>query len=410
VTRVAWFHCFSGIAGDMALGSLVDAGADLEEVRHLLQPIAMGEWSVTAEAVLRGGIAATHIEVHATEDGVVRTYANITGLIEGAGLPDRVRQRALATFAGLAEVEGRLHHRNPAQVHFHEVGGVDAIVDIVGTCAALELMDIDRVETSAVATGTGMVRSSHGLLPNPSPAAVELLAGVPTYGRDVTVELTTPTGAALVKALAAAHGPLPAMTVEASGFGAGRRELEDMPNCTQVVIGEASDTSAKGLPPTAQPLVLLETNIDDATGETLAHAVDALLRAGANDAWLTPATMKKGRPGHVLSVMADVALVDQLRRLIQDETGSLGVRATAVSRWASPRRTEVVEVDGMPVRVKISPGRAKAEHDDVASLAVLRHLPLREASRRAEAEWWSRRPEPEPGPGPGPGPEPHSSG
>ena len=389
MSRVAWFHCYSGIAGDMALGSLVDAGADLDEIRSLLQPIAMGEWSVTAEPVLRGGIGATHIEVHAPEDGVVRTYANITGLIHDAGLPERVERRALATFAALAEVEGRLHHRNTAQVHFHEVGGVDAIVDIVGTCAALELLGIDRVETSAVATGTGMVRSAHGLLPNPSPAAVELLAGVPTYGRDVTVELTTPTGAALVASLSSAHGAMPAMTVTASGFGAGRRELDDLPNCTQVVIGEAADPVDVTGP--SQPLVLLETNVDDATGETLAHTIESLMAAGANDAWLTAITMKKGRPGHLVSVLTDIALLEQLRAVLTRETGSLGVRATAVTRAAAPRQTDVVEVEGLPVRVKVSPGRAKAEHDDVASIARLHNLPLREVSRRAEAEWWASR-------------------
>jgi len=423
VSRIAWFHCFSGIAGDMALGSLIDAGADLDAVRTMLESIAMGEWSVTAEAVQRGGIAATRVMVHAPEDGVVRTYANIVSLIDGAHLPVRVRSRALATFAGLAEVEGRLHHRNTAQVHFHEVGGIDAIVDIVGTCAALEILGVDRVETSAVATGTGMVRSAHGLLPNPSPAAVELLAEVPVYGRDVTVELTTPTGAALVAALSSAHGPLPPMTVTSTGYGAGSRELEELPNCTQVVIGEAlvrpassrdahfgpgprSDQDVEGnltgtAPLDGQPVYLLETNVDDATGETLAHAIDALMRAGAHDAWVTAAVMKKGRPGHIVSALADVALAAQVRAVMRSETGSLGVRGSILSRWPAGRDTETVEVEGHPVRIKVSPGRAKAEHDDVAAIAVLHNLPAREVARRAESEWWSRQtPAPDAGPDP----------
>jgi len=421
VSRIAWFHCFSGIAGDMALGSLIDAGADLDAVRSMLESIPMGEWSVTAEAVQRGGIAATHVMVHAPEDGVVRTYANIVGLIESATLPERVRSRALATFAGLAEVEGRLHHRNTAQVHFHEVGGIDAIVDIAGTCAALEILGVDRVETSAVATGTGMVRSAHGLLPNPSPAAVELLAEVPVYGREVTVELTTPTGAALVAALSSAHGPLPAMTITSTGYGAGSRELEELPNCTQVVIGEALVRSASSptgqfwpgprpdgddegdltgtAPLDGQPVYLLETNVDDATGETLAHAIDALLRAGAHDAWVTAAVMKKGRPGHIVSALADVALAGQVRAVMRSETGSLGVRGSILSRWPAGRDTETVEVEGHPVRIKVSPGRAKAEHDDVAAIAVLHNLPAREVARRAESEWWSRQ-SPDPGPAP----------
>lgn len=389
MTRVAWFHCFSGVAGDMALGSLVDAGAPLEAVRAMLEPLGLGAWSVEAEPVQRGGIAATHVVVRAGDEGVVRTHANIAGLIEAAELPERAKRRALATFGVLAEVEGRLHRRPPAQVHFHEVGGVDAIVDIVGTCAALEILGVDRVETSAVATGTGVVRTAHGLLPNPSPAAVELLSGVPTYGRDVGVELTTPTGAALVAALASGHGPLPAMTITATGFGAGTREMDDLPNCLQVVIGQAQPAGGSG-PTSGQPVVLLETNVDDVTGETLAHTLEALLEAGAHDAWVTPVVMKKGRPGHVVSVLCDVSLAAQLRTVLTSETGTLGVRGQLLERWPLRRGADQVEVDGLTVRVKVSPGRVKAEHEDAARVARLRGAPLREVARRAEAAWWAQ--------------------
>ncbi|MBV9410374.1 MAG: LarC family nickel insertion protein, partial [Acidimicrobiia bacterium] len=195
---LAWFHCFSGIAGDMALGSLVDAGADLDEIRRILDRLPVGGWGLDGEAVLRAGVAATKVHVHAQEDGVIRTYAHISGIVDEARLPDRVRDRSQAVFAAMAEVEGRLHRRAPGQVHFHELGGIDAIVDVVGTCAGLELLGVDEVWASAVATGTGMVRSAHGMLPNPAPAVVALLAGAPTYGRDVSVELVTPTGAALL--------------------------------------------------------------------------------------------------------------------------------------------------------------------------------------------------------------------
>lgn len=395
MSRVAWFHCFAGIAGDMALGSLVDAGADLSEIQALLAGIPMGRWSVTAEAVQRGGVAATHVTVEATDEGIIRTHAHIAGLIESAVLPERVRERALATFAVLADVEGRLHRRSAAQVHFHEVGGVDAIVDIVGTCAALELLGVDRVQTSAVATGIGMVRTSHGLLPNPSPAAAELLVGVPVYGRDVSVELTTPTGAALVAALASAHGPLPSMRITSTGYGAGTKELDDLPNCTQVVIGQTEDrTSGPGVPgselgQSGQPVILLETNVDDATGETLAHAVVALMTAGAHDAWITPVVMKKGRPGHVVSVLTDMALARQVGTVLQSETGTLGVRGQVMDRWPVPRRLYEAEVAGLTVRVKVSAGRAKAEHDDAAVVARLRDLPVREVSRQAEETWWA---------------------
>jgi uncharacterized protein (TIGR00299 family) protein len=381
MTRLAWFHCFSGIAGDMALGSLVDAGADLGEVRDVLGKLPVGGWSVEAEPVLRCGIAATKVHVRAQETSVVRTAAHITALVEEARLPDRVRHRALAVFNALAEAEGRLHRRPPEQVHFHEVGGLDAIVDVVGTCAALEVLGIDELHASAVATGTGMVRSAHGLLPNPAPAVVELFAAVhaPTTGLDVGVELTTPTGAAILAALATSFGPLPSMAIERSGFGAGSRELDGRPNATQVVVGERVAAMPQG-----QPVLLLEANVDDATGETLAHTVSALLAAGAHDAWITPIVMKKGRPAHTISALADVALAAQVAGVLTDESGSLGVRGVAYERWPSERRSDVVEVAGYPVRVKISPGRVKVEHDDAAHVAGRAGLPLREVVSLAE--------------------------
>jgi hypothetical protein len=384
VTTAAWFHCFAGIAGDMALGSLLDAGADEREVVHLVERLPVGGWKLETEPTMRNGIAATGLTVHAEETGIVRTHGHIAGLIEEARLPDRVRDRALAVFRALAEAEGRLHRRPPDQVHFHEVGGIDAIVDIVGTCAALEVLGIDTVHASAVATGTGMIRSAHGALPNPAPAVVELLRGAPTYGRDIGMELTTPTGAALLAALVTGWGPLPAMTIAATGFGAGSRELPDLPNLTQVVLGTLDDVPLGE----GQPVVLLEANLDDATGETLAHTVAALLDAGAHDAWVTPIVMKKGRPAHTVSALADPTLAGQVAARLTAETGSLGVRGTRLERWPAPRSTAMVEVDGLPIRIKVSPGRSsKPEHDDVAKVARLRGLPLREVRFRAERAW-----------------------
>ncbi|MGH9083956.1 MAG: nickel pincer cofactor biosynthesis protein LarC [Acidimicrobiales bacterium] len=382
MTRLAWFHCFSGIAGDMALGSLLDAGADLDEVRSLLDRLPVGGWDIEAEPVLRCGIAATKLHVHAEEGTVVRTAAHISALVDEARLPRRVSSRARAVFAALAEAEGRLHRRPPEQVHFHEVGGLDAIVDVVGTCAALEVLDVDEVRASPVVTGSGMVRAAHGMLPNPAPAVVALLASVsaPTIGLDVGVELTTPTGAALLAALASGFGPLPSMAIEATGFGAGTREIDGRPNATQVVIGSAADELAGG-----QPVVLLEANVDDATGEALAHTIGALLEAGAHDAWVTPIVMKKGRPAHTVSALADVALARQVAATLTAETGSLGVRGTTLERWPSARREETVEVEGFPVRIKVSPGRVKVEHDDAARVARRAGLPLREVISRAEA-------------------------
>ncbi len=389
MTTIAWFHCFAGIAGDMALGSLLDAGADVDEVCGLIERVPIGGWRLELQPVMRAGLAASRAVVHADEDGVVRTYAHISGLIDEARLPDRVRDRAHATFAALARAEGRLHRRPPEQVHFPEVGGIDAIVDVVGVCSALEILGVDDVRASPVATGSGMIRSLHGILPNPAPAVVELLRGAPTYGRDLNVELTTPTGAALLAANATSYGPIPAMTVSATGFGAGTRELDDLPNVTQVVLGTAPIAAADE---PGQPVVQLEVNVDDATGEVLAHAVAALLDAGAHDAWITPIVMKKGRPAYTVSVLGDPALVEQLSRVLANETGSLGVRGRRLDRWPAARINAEVEVEGLPIRVKVSAGRVKVEHDDAARAARRTGLPLREVLARAEAAWHTRHP------------------
>ncbi len=406
VRTVAWFHCFAGIAGDMALGSLVDAGADPGEVLALLERLPLPGWGLEFEPVLRGGVAATHAVVAVEDNVVVRTHAHIVGLIEEARLPERVARRALATFAGLADVEARLHRRTVDQVHFHEVGGHDTIIDVVGTAAALEVLGVDEVESSPVATGLGMVRAAHGMLPNPAPAVVALLEGIPTWGRNVSVELTTPTGAALLAALSSGFGPMPPMRVTGQGFGAGSNELGELPNCTQVVIGvrvgrQAGTDLITGVPAgpahagvlatgdsdAGQAVAVLAANVDDATGEQLAHAVEALLDAGAYDAWLTPVVMKKGRPGTVVNVLCDPARVGTIRGVLRDATGSLGVRATFGERWPAPRSMESVWVDGQLIRVKVSGGRVKAEYEDVARASRRSGLPLREVASRAEASW-----------------------
>ncbi len=377
---LAWFHCFSGIAGDMALGALLDAGADVQEVRQLVERVPVTGWSLAAEGVTRCGIAATRAHVRADESTVVRTFSHIEAMIEEARLPERVRQRALATFRALAEAEGRLHRRPPEQVHFHEVGGLDAIVDIVGTCAALEVLAIDEVHASPVANGVGMIRAAHGLLPNPAPAVVELLRGAPTYGVDLALELTTPTGAALLAANARSWGPIPAMAIERTGFGAGTREIDGRPNATQVVIGTAADA----LVTPGQPVMQLEANVDDVTGEVLAHAVTALLDAGAHDAWVTSILMKKGRPAHTVHALVDVALAGQIADVLRRETGTLGVRGSVVERWPAARQTARVEVEGYPVRIKVSAGRVKVEQEDAARVAARTGMPLREVVSLAE--------------------------
>jgi uncharacterized protein (TIGR00299 family) protein len=365
----------------MALGALLDAGADLSEVLRLVERVPIGGWSLDAEPVLRAGLASTRAVVRVRDDRVVRTHAHIVGLLEEARLPPRVRDRALSVFGLLAEVEARLHRRPVAQVHFHEVGGHDAIVDVVGVCAALEVLAIEELAASPVSLGLGMVRSAHGALPNPAPAVVELLRGVPTVGREVAVELTTPTGAAIVAALATGFGSPPAMVAEATGRGAGARELDGLPNVTQVVVG--TTTTTRLLPP-GEPLVQVEANLDDATGEELAAAVEALLTAGAHDAWLSPVVMKKGRPGTVVSFLAQPTQVDRLLEVLWRETGTLGARGNLLERWATSRELGTVMVMGGSVRVKRAGTRIKVEHDDALAIARRTGRPLREILREAE--------------------------
>lgn len=381
--RCAWFHPFSGVAGDMALGSLIDAGADVDAVTEILDGLEVTGWRLSVADVLRGGIGGTKVHVATTPSTVVRTAASIDALLAGSSLPTRVIERARLVFAALARAEGHLHRSDVAHVHFHEVGALDAIIDIVGTCAALEVLDIDVVTSAAVTTGTGLVRAAHGIIPNPAPAVVELLAHAPTMGVNESVELTTPTGAALLAALVDRWGPLPSMRISSQGFGAGTNELQSRPNLTQVVIGELDDTALGA----GQPVVLLETNLDDVTGEVLAHTVTALLDAGAHDAWLTPVLMKKGRPGHIVHVLADVGVAEAVRAVLVAETGSLGVRGQRLERWVEPRRIEPVTSTLGPGHVKVSDARVKAEFDDAVSLAASNRRPLREVQAELEAAW-----------------------
>lgn len=387
MTELAWFHCFSGVAGDMALGSLLDAGADLGEVRSLLQRLPVDGWDLEVEPVLRGGITATRADVRVADDADHRSWSTIRDLLAAAALPERVQGRATATFALLARAEGAVHRIAADDVHFHEVGALDAIVDIVGTCAALEVLGVDEVRCSAITVGRGTVRAAHGSIPNPSPAVMRLLTDVsaPVHGVDSSVELTTPTGAALMGALASGFGPMPAMVLSATGFGAGTADPDRSVNATQVALGRALATDTA-----PHPIVVLETTVDDVTGETLAEAISAVLAAGALDAWVAPVVMKKGRPGHVVSALSDQVAASAVADALRASTGSLGVRAATHQRWPSTRTMATVEVDDHPVRVKVSPVRAKAERDDVVAVAEATGRPPQEVAARAEAAWWSR--------------------
>ncbi len=382
---MGWFHCFSGLSADMAVGALIDAGADLDEVRSLCDRLPLDGWEMDAEPVLRSGLAATRVTVRYENTSVVRTAAHISALIDEARLPDRVRSRAHGAFRALAAAEGHVHRRPSDKVLFHEVASLGSVISVVGTCAALEVLGIDEVYSSAVAFGQGMVRSPNGMIPVPAPAAVELLKTAPTYGLDVAAQLTTPSGAALLASLVSGWGPMPGMVIDASGFGAGPTEFEDRPNVVQVVLGSASAEM-----PSGQPITLLETNLDDATGETLAHAMSALLEAGAYDAWVTPIVMNRGHPAHTVSALVDSALGSQVAAVLVAETGSQNVRGQRLERWPSAHHIDEVDIDGRLVRIKVSAGRVKVEHDDAARAARHIGIPVREVVSLAEEAWRRR--------------------
>ncbi len=386
--KTAWFHPTSGIAGDMALGALLDAGASLDYVREALSGLDVPGWELTTEAVKRGGIAATKAIVTTEEQHHHRRWSDIQDILARANLPaERVRQRAHQIFERLAIAEGKIHGIDPAEVHFHEVGALDAIVDIVGVAAALESLAVESVGCGTVSVGSGQVATAHGVLPNPPPAVVELLARFQVQGVDVNVELTTPTGAAIVAALAGASGALPPLAIVASGYGAGTADMECRPNVTQVIIGEMGP-AAVGAPADASTstteLIELATNLDDVTGEVLAHATAVLIDAGALDAWVTPIIMKKGRPAHCLQVLCQPELAAALTESVMSLTGSLGVRAATVYRTAAPRSEVVVDVDGQAVSVKVGPQRAKAEWSDAERAGAALGITPMEVAARAE--------------------------
>ncbi|MGE0730183.1 MAG: nickel pincer cofactor biosynthesis protein LarC [Acidimicrobiia bacterium] len=387
--RIAWFNPFAGLAGDMALGALLDAGASLDAVRAGCRHLGYDGWSLGSVVVDRAGLRGTHVRVEVEEQHHYRRAADIIERIAGAGLPARATERAVATFRRLAEVEGHLHGVAPDDVHFHEVGAVDSIIDTVGVALALEDLGVDEVRCGPVAVGVGTIRAAHGVLPNPAPAVAALLEGAPVRGVDVPMELTTPTGAALVAALAAGWGPVPDGIVRTTGYGAGTRNPPGRPNLLQVMVVDTagSPTHAGSSPEAGQveTVCLLETNLDDVTGELLGYVGQLLLERGALDVWHTPITMKKSRPAVLVSVLCEPGRAAELRSVLARETGTLGVRQRLVDRWVAPRRVVTVQVDGHDVRVKHGPWGAKAEHDDVAAAALALDRPYRAVRAAAEA-------------------------
>jgi hypothetical protein len=395
--RIAYFDCFAGISGDMTLGALLDAGLPRAALEATLRQLPLPGWELDVQRVVKQGLAATAVQVHvAPDEQPHRHLADIRRILDAGGLPAIVRDRATAVFTRLAEAEAAVHGTSPNEVHFHEVGAVDSIVDIVGAVAGLHALGIETLRASPLPLGHGFVRAAHGQLPVPAPAVMQLLAqrGIPVRDLDAAAELVTPTGAALLAALADDFGRYPDMVVRAVGLGAGQRNMP-FPNVLRVVIGDASPTSVPlDNPYAVEHLLVLESNLDDMNPEIIAYASQQLLASGALDVWHTPIMMKKGRPATMLSVLCRPADGPGLTELVLAETTSLGVRQHMVDRVALPRRSDEVTTPWGTVRVKVAQladGAAKVapEYEDCQRVARAAGVPLRDVYAAAHAAWRS---------------------
>jgi pyridinium-3,5-bisthiocarboxylic acid mononucleotide nickel chelatase len=361
--KICYLDAFSGISGDMTVGALVDAGADPAALKNALDTLGTGA-AFRFEGTVRRGIAATKFHVDFEEGKRHRHLPEILGLIAKSSLSERAKKNASAVFERLGQAEAKVHGIPLEKVHFHEVGAVDSICDITGACAALDLLDVEAVHSSAVNVGSGTVKTEHGVLPVPAPATVELLAGKPIYARGPCVELTTPTGAAIASTLAIDFGPLPPMRIASTGYGAGTKDFPEHANVLRVLIGEASGAAE------ATMVVVLEANIDDASPQVLGYAMERLLEAGALDVTMESVLMKKNRPGSLLRVIARPENQEALASLIFAETTTLGLRVYSAERRVKARRIVEVETPHGKVRMKISDdGSFAPEYEDCRKLA-----------------------------------------
>lgn len=379
---LAYFDVSIGISGDMILGALVDAGLPLEVLRETVTLLGLAqEVEIAAWPARKGALTGTKVDVTCRTDRRAhhRHLEDILSLIHEAALPPTVQEKAAIVFHRLAEAEAQVHGIPIEEVHFHEVGALDAIVDIVGTVAGLHALGVTRVVASPVPLSRGVVNSAHGRLPVPAPATVALLIGKPVRGLDLDVETVTPTGAALLTTLADEFGPIPAMTLQHVGYGAGTFDFP-MPNMLRVLLGTPISAPA-GLH--RETLTLLSTNVDDMPGEWFGPLFEQLLEAGALDVWLTPIQMKKNRPAVMISVLAEPSVAPTLRSSLLRETTTLGVREETVTRWCLPREVRTVRTPWGEVRVKVAsmPGggeKISPEFEDCRRLAQANRVPLRE--------------------------------
>lgn len=392
--RIAYFDCFSGTSGDMILGACLGAGLSLDKLRRELAGLNLPGFAVDARQVRKGAFAATQFEVQQSQEThhPHRHLHHVREILDKSSLSVGVREQAFRIFTRLAEAEAAVHGTTVEQVHFHEVGAIDAIVDIVGACIAVEALQIDRICCSPIPTGSGTVQCSHGEMPVPAPATAALLLGVPLAACDEPGELTTPTGAAILSTLAASFGPLPAMTLEKIGVGAGQREGRNRANVLRLLIGQATEPDRTEV----DQVIVLEANLDDVTAEVIGYVYDRLLSAGALDVYTTPLGMKKSRPGTLLSVLAPPNLREKIEEILFAETSTFGIRSWLAERRKLARERVTVQTEMGPIRVKIGRRggkviRVSPEYEDCRVVAERTGRPLAEIMQMVTQAWAQQR-------------------
>ncbi|HLI29807.1 MAG TPA: nickel pincer cofactor biosynthesis protein LarC [Terriglobia bacterium] len=393
--RIAYLDCPSGISGDMLLGALLGAGVPEDSLRAELATIPLGDYEFKTSHVLRAGITGNRVEIAIPEKQPHRHLSHIEKLLGESGLSAVVREKALAVFRRLGEAEARLHAQPIEKVHFHEVGAVDAILDIAGTCAGLELLGISEMWCSPLNVGGGSVKAAHGTLPVPAPATAELLRGIPVYSSGIEAELVTPTGAALVSTLAAHFGPLPPMKIESIGYGAGAQDFPGHPNLARLMVGEKAEQSTPSAT-TDETIAVIQANVDDMSPQLFAYFMEQALAAGALDASCSPAQMKKNRPGLELTVLCAPENVERLAQVVFEQTTTLGLRIQEARRMVLERETISVETLYGTVRMKVARRNGRVmnvapEYEDCQRLADEKSVPLKEVMIAAQTAFRTHR-------------------
>ena len=376
-TQIAYADCFSGVSGDMFLGALIDVGLPLETLQAEFTKLDLEKFTLRSIKQQDQSISSTRLVIESEKSDTLRAWKDIRLLIRQSNLENKVKEKSLQIFTCLAEAEARIHDCDTDEVHFHEIGGLDSIIDIVGAAIGLDYFGIDRLITSPLPMPRGFIRCDHGMLPLPPPAVCEILNNVPVYGSSIEQELVTPTGAALVKTLSSDFGDFPAMKISRTGYGAGSRKLPgDIPNLFRLVIGYERKVEE------IQEVEAIETNLDDWSPESYPYLCEQLFSAGALDVTLVPVHMKKGRPGFLLSVIANPAQAWEIKKCILNETTSIGLRFRREKRMTLPRETGTVKTTWGPVqakRVETPSGYALyPEYEDCCRVALENKVPLKD--------------------------------